>query len=87
MKDHIRDKLKQAKTFEDVRQIVDDYIRYYNNERYQWKLAKLSPNEFYEFVTTGVYPLKTHHPPALSAIPKKPEELGKTTKVENRSSR
>lgn len=87
MKDHIRDKLKHAKTFEDVRQIVDDYIRYYNNERYQWKLAKLSPNEFYEFVTTGLYPLKTPHPPALPAIPKKPEELGKTTKAENHSSR
>jgi hypothetical protein len=31
---------------------------YYNNERYQWQLAKLSPNEYYEYITTGVYPLK-----------------------------
>ena len=28
------------------------------NERYQWQLAKLSPNEYYEYLTTGVYPLK-----------------------------
>ena len=86
MKDHIRDKLKQAKTFEDVQQIVDNYIRYYNNERYQWKLAKLSPNEFYEFVTTGVYPLKTPHPPTLPAIQKKPEELGKKARMEKHPS-
>ena len=25
--------------------------------RYQWELAKLSPNEFYQFYTTGIYPL------------------------------
>jgi len=31
---------------------------YYNNDRYQWRLAKLSPNEYYEYITTGIYPLK-----------------------------
>jgi len=36
---------------------VQDWIDYYNNERYQWNLAKLSPNEFYQYVTTGIYPL------------------------------
>ncbi len=77
MKDSIKDKLKQAKTFQDVRQIVDEYISYYNNERYQWKLAKLSPNEFYKYVTTGVYPLKAVQAPSLPVISKKPEELGK----------
>lgn len=30
---------------------------YYNNERYQYKLAKLSPNEFFEYYKTGNYPL------------------------------
>ena len=29
----------------------------YNTERYQWQLAKLSPDEFYGFITTGIYPL------------------------------
>jgi len=28
------------------------------NERYQWQMAKLSPNEYYEYITTGIYPLK-----------------------------
>ena len=44
--------------FAEVKVLVDDYIDYYNNERYQWDLAKLAPNEFYEYSVTGVYPLK-----------------------------
>ena len=28
----------------------------YNNDRYQWDLAKLSPNEYYRYLTTGSYP-------------------------------
>ena len=32
-------------------------IDYYNNERYQWSLAKLSPAEYYRYVTTGEYPI------------------------------
>ena len=31
---------------------------YYNNDRYQWELAKLSPNEYYKYITTGIYPIK-----------------------------
>ena len=43
--------------FRDVKSIIDDWLDYYNNERYQWQLAKLSPNEYYEYITTGIYPL------------------------------
>lgn len=42
----------------EVKIIIDDWMDYYNNERYQWQLAKLSPNEYYEYITTGIYPLK-----------------------------
>jgi len=35
-----------------------DWIDYYNNSRYQWSLAKLSPAEYYQYVTMGIYPLK-----------------------------
>ena len=59
MKDEIKDKLKEAETLEDVKVIIDDYMDYYNNDRYQWQLAKLSPNEYYEYITTGNYPLIT----------------------------
>ena len=56
MKDEID--LSKCKTFEEVKIIIDDWIDYYNNERYQWNLAKLSPVEYYKYVTTGEYPLK-----------------------------
>jgi hypothetical protein len=42
-----------------VKGIIDDWIDYYNNERYQWQLARLSPNEYYKYIKTGVYPLKS----------------------------
>lgn len=57
---HMKDEINigQCKEFNDVKAIIDDWIEYYNNERYQWNLAKLSPNEYYEYITTGIYPLK-----------------------------
>lgn len=56
MKDEID--LSNCKTFEEVKKIINDWMDYYNNERYQWNLAKLSPNEYYEYIKTGIYPLK-----------------------------
>ena len=57
---HMKDEIdiSKCKIFNDVKQIIDDWIYYYNNERYQWDLAKLSPVEYYKFVTTGEYPIK-----------------------------
>lgn len=57
MKDHIKEKLKNAAEYSEVKAIIDDYMDYYNDKRSQWRLAKLTPNEFYKFVTTGSYPL------------------------------
>ena len=54
MKDEID--LKSCKTFEDVKNMIEEYIYYYNNERPQWELAKLTPSEYYEFTITGIYP-------------------------------
>lgn len=56
MKDEID--LSGCTTFKQVKTIIDDWMDYYNNERYQWQLAKLSPNEYYQYITTGIYPLK-----------------------------
>lgn len=74
MKDYIKEKIAASKTFEEAKAIIDDYIDYYNNDRYQWHLAKLSPNEFYQFVTTGVYPLSVPTFPEAPKI-KKPAAL------------
>lgn len=58
---HMKDELKPLSekwlTIEDVKASIDDWIDYYNNERYQWDLAKLSPNEFYNYIMEGEYPL------------------------------
>ena len=54
MKDEID--LKSCKTFEDVKNMIEEYIYYYNNERPQWELAKLTPSEYYQFTITGIYP-------------------------------
>ncbi len=62
MKDYIEDKLKSCMTYEEVKMVIDDWMDYYNSDRYQWELAKLSPNEYYQYVTTGIYPLKNNIP-------------------------
>lgn len=53
-----------------------DYIDYYNNEAYVWELCMLSPNEYYKFVTTGVYPLSIANSPRVPQVLKAPSELG-----------
>lgn len=63
MKDEIN--LSKCRIFNDVKTIINDWIDYYNNERYQWNLAKLSPVEYYKYITTGEYPLKM----GISKIP------------------
>ena len=56
MKDDLKDKMKSWKTFEDVKHDVDDWMDYYNNDRCIWKLAKLPPRKYYEYLKTGIYP-------------------------------
>ena len=58
MKDEIGDLIKKANNFDDLKAVVNNYMDYYNNERYQYQLAKLSPVQFYEYFRTGVYPLE-----------------------------
>lgn len=58
MKDEIRDKIKACHTFEEVQKEIDTWMNYYNSDRYQWRLAKLSPTEFYRYVTSGIYPIE-----------------------------
>lgn len=76
MKDHIKNDLANCTVYDHVVSLVDEYIDYYNNYRYQWDLAKLSPNEFYKFVTTGVYPLNITNIPNVPNDWKLPAELG-----------
>ena len=60
MKDDIRDESAVYSSFDDVKRKIDDWMDYYNNDRYQWELLKLSPVEYYTYLKTGVYPLPTY---------------------------
>lgn len=59
MKDELASKQENWTSFEIVKQDIDDWMDYYNNERGQWTLGKLAPSEFYKYITTGIYPLST----------------------------
>ena len=76
MKDHVKERYAKATEFSEVKAIIDDYMNYYNNYRYQWKLAKLAPVEFYKFFTTGVYPLDVPNIPERPVAKKDISELG-----------
>ena len=62
MKDEIADEISKCVNFAAVRVTVDDWMDYYNNDRYQWDLLKLSPKEYYTYTQTGVYPLMKFKP-------------------------
>lgn len=57
---HMKDEIdiSGCTKYREVKAIIDDWMDYYNSERYQWQLAKLSPDEYYGYITTGKYPLK-----------------------------
>lgn len=58
---HMKDELAEHKenwhSIGDVQTGIDDWMDYYNNDRGQWNLGKLSPNEYYAYITTGKNPL------------------------------
>lgn len=56
---HMKDEIdiRHCKSHDDVCAIIDDWMDYYNNERCQWDLARLSPNEYEAYINTGEYPL------------------------------
>jgi transposase InsO family protein len=63
MKDEID--LSGCQTHAQVSALIDDWVDYYNNDRYQWDLARLSTNEYCEYIRSGQYPLPTVPPDEL----------------------
>ena len=45
---HLKDEIeyKECKTLEQIRAKIDEYMYYYNNNRYQWGLNKMTPLEY-----------------------------------------
>lgn len=54
--------LSGCETFDDIFRTISDWADYYNHDRYQWDLAKLAPREYYQYLTTGIYPLSIPKP-------------------------
>lgn len=61
---HMKDEIdiSLCTTFKEIHQAIVDWTDYYNNERYQWDLARLAPNEYYRYLVTGEYPLTIPKP-------------------------
>lgn len=53
---HMKDELdlSECHGYEEILNAVRDWTEYYNTERYQWDLARLSPVEYYQYLTTGI---------------------------------
>ena len=57
MKAELADRKNNWTSFDDVSADINDWMDYYNNNRGQWNLEKLSPNEYYNYIITGINPL------------------------------
>ena len=57
MKDELKISSRKDWSYEEIEKMVNDWIDYYNNDRYQMGLQKLSPNEFYNYITNQEYPI------------------------------
>lgn len=45
---HFKDEVdyRKAKSFDELKKIVSEYMNYYNNERFQWELKKMTPAQY-----------------------------------------
>lgn len=52
---HMKDELdyRDCSTFQELRDCIDDYIEYYNTDRYQWTLKKMTPDEYRNHLLTA----------------------------------
>ena len=60
MKDEIAGLISHLDNYRQVQELLADWIDYYNNDRGQWDLKKLTPKEYYEYSVTGIYPLPVY---------------------------
>ena len=56
MKDELKFRSDKWTSVQEVAEAVDDWIDYYNNDRCQMGLQKLTPSEYYIYLTQGKYP-------------------------------
>lgn len=56
---HMKDEvdISHCSTFDEIHHVINNWTDYYNNDRYQWNLARLSPREYCKYLASGEYPL------------------------------
>ena len=49
---HLKDEvdIKHCNTFDELHTLISDYIDYYNNDRYQWNLNKMTPIQYLSLI-------------------------------------
>lgn len=49
---HLKDEvdIKRCNTFDELHTLISDYIDYYNNDRYQWNLNKMTPIQYRNYL-------------------------------------
>lgn len=60
MKTEIIDIIALCPDLETAKRLISGYMDTYNNKRYQYALAGLTPVEYYQYMMTGVYPLDNY---------------------------
>lgn len=61
MKTEVIDLIAMSPDYETAAKLVDGYINQHNCERYQYDLAGLTPDEYYEYMMSGIYPLDSYY--------------------------
>lgn len=56
MKDEINSALPKCQNIVQLKQLIDYYMDYYNNHRFQWDLCKLAPSVYYQYCMSGKLP-------------------------------
>ncbi len=60
LKTDILDLVARCLNFKAAKTLVSGYLEAYNDTHYQYELAGLTPNEFFSYATTGIYPLDNY---------------------------
>lgn len=68
LKTAILDMVALCMDYESAKKLVDGYLCAYNREHYQYDLAGLTPVEFHQYATTGIYPLDSYFGVPASAM-------------------
>lgn len=61
MKERVMNLIALCPDYNTAKRLINGYLEQYNSRHYQYSLAGLTPNEFYLYTKTGVYPLDEYY--------------------------